>query len=140
MADLTHNKILVLDEQEQISDKLKIILEKEGYSIFVSSLYNSVDNMPPQTMNGLVIDPEKYLVYLNGRRMNFPKKEFELLSLLASNPDKVFTRSEILHLIWNKSTVDKENRTLDVHIRMLRKKLNEQFIETVKGVGYKLLK
>jgi two-component system alkaline phosphatase synthesis response regulator PhoP len=65
-----------------------------------------------------------------------PKKEFELLSLLASKPSKVFTREEILDLVWG-SDVVVGGRTIDVHIRKIREKLGDEIISTIKGVGYK---
>ncbi len=90
--------------------------------------------------NELIIDKEAYIVYLHGSKITFPKKEFELLLLLASNPRKVFKRVEILIQIWGKEFRQKDSRSLDVHIRMLRRKLNDHFITTIRGVGYKLEK
>jgi two-component system alkaline phosphatase synthesis response regulator PhoP len=71
-------------------------------------------------------------------RMTLPKKEFELLYLLASKPDKVFTREAILNKVWglDVSVVD---RTIDVHIRKIREKIGNDSIQTVKGVGYKFV-
>ena len=91
-------------------------------------------------MVALVIDKPAYSVYLHGSRISFPKKEFELLLLLASNPRKVFKRTEILEKIWGMNYKQKDSRSLDVHIRMLRKKLSDSFISTIRGVGYKLEK
>ncbi len=84
----------------------------------------------------LVIDREAYLVYQAGQKVVFAKKEFELLYLLASKPGKVYTRESILKNIWEDSVVV-TNRTIDVHIRKLREKLGENYVSTVKGVGYK---
>ncbi|QJD97854.1 response regulator transcription factor [Mucilaginibacter robiniae] len=84
----------------------------------------------------LVIDRETYLVYKNGEKIVLAKKEFELLYLLASKPGKVYTREVILKNIWEDSVVV-TNRTIDVHIRKLREKLGENYVSTVKGVGYK---
>jgi two-component system alkaline phosphatase synthesis response regulator PhoP len=84
----------------------------------------------------LVIDREAYLVFQNGEKVVLAKKEFELLYLLASKPGKVYTREAILRSIWEDSVVV-TNRTIDVHIRKLREKLGEQYVATVKGVGYK---
>ncbi len=84
----------------------------------------------------LVIDRESYLVYQNGTKVVLAKKEFELLYLLASKPGKVYTRDVILKNIWEDSVVV-TNRTIDVHIRKLREKLGENYVSTVKGVGYK---
>ncbi|WP_374164316.1 response regulator transcription factor [Arcticibacter sp. MXS-1] len=84
----------------------------------------------------LVIDRETYLVYKQGEKVVLAKKEFELLYLLASKPGKVYTRDVILKNIWEDSVVV-TNRTIDVHIRKLREKLGENYVSTVKGVGYK---
>ncbi|MFN0289953.1 response regulator transcription factor [Pedobacter helvus] len=84
----------------------------------------------------LVIDRESYLVYQAGEKVVLAKKEFELLYLLASKPGKVYTREAILKNIWEDSVVV-TNRTIDVHIRKLREKLGENYVSTVKGVGYK---
>ena len=84
----------------------------------------------------LVIDRETYLVYKQGQKVVLAKKEFELLYLLASRPGKVYTRDVILKNIWEDSVVV-TNRTIDVHVRKLREKLGENYVSTVKGVGYK---
>lgn len=84
----------------------------------------------------LVIDREAFLVFQNGNKIVLAKKEFELLYLLASKPGKVYTREVILKNIWEDSVVV-TNRTIDVHIRKLREKLGENYVSTVKGVGYK---
>ena len=85
---------------------------------------------------GLSINREKYLVTQDGVEHNLPRKEFELLSLLASKPGKVFTRDDILKQVWGGQVVVGD-RTIDVHIRKLREKFGEECIKTVKGVGYK---
>lgn len=84
----------------------------------------------------LVIDREAFLVFRNGEKIVLAKKEFELLYLLASKPGKVYTRDVILKNIWEDSVVV-TNRTIDVHIRKLREKIGENYVSTVKGVGYK---
>ena len=84
----------------------------------------------------LIIDPESYHVEILGKVIAFPRKEFELLSLLASKPGKVFTREEIMDRIWG-TVVIVGGRTIDVHIRKLREKIGDNRIKTVKGVGYK---
>lgn len=84
----------------------------------------------------LVIDREAYLVFKSGEKVVLAKKEFELLYLLASKPGKVYTRESILKNIWEDAVVV-TNRTIDVHIRKLREKLGENYVSTVKGVGYK---
>lgn len=87
-------------------------------------------------VNGFVIDREKYLIKKDNTSINLPKKEFELISLLASRPGKVFTREEILKSVWGDDVVVGD-RTIDVHIRKLREKLGDSYIRTIKGVGYK---
>jgi two-component system alkaline phosphatase synthesis response regulator PhoP len=84
----------------------------------------------------LIIDPERYHVEIAGNVIELPRKEFELLSLLASKPGKVFTREEIMDRIWG-TVVIVGGRTIDVHIRKLREKIGDDRIKTVKGVGYK---
>ena len=87
-------------------------------------------------MGGIRIDRERYLIIQDGVEVSLPKKEFELLALLASKPGKVFTRDVILDKVWGGDVVVGD-RTIDVHIRKLREKLGEEFIKTVKGIGYK---
>ncbi len=84
----------------------------------------------------LVIDKERYLVIRKGKDITLPRKEFELLSLLISKPEKVFTREEIFDRVWGDNIVVGD-RTIDVHIRKLREKIGEKYIRTVKGIGYK---
>lgn len=87
-------------------------------------------------VNGFMIDREKYLIVKDGVSFNLPKKEFELIALLASRPGKVFTREDILKSVWGEDVVVGD-RTIDVHIRKLREKLGDAYIRTIKGVGYK---
>lgn len=87
-------------------------------------------------LENLRIDAESYLVYTKDREISLPKKEFELLQLLASKPNKVFTRDEIFSRIWGNDVIVGE-RTIDVHIRKIREKLQINNIKTIKGVGYK---
>lgn len=82
------------------------------------------------------IDTEKHMVYKNDEQIELPRKEFSLLLLLSSKPGKVFKREVILDTVWGDDVVVGD-RTIDVHIRKLREKLGEEFIKTVKGVGYK---
>ena len=87
-------------------------------------------------ISNLVIDRDAFLVFQDDNKVVLAKKEFELLYLLASKPGKVFTREAILSSIWEDSVVV-TNRTIDVHIRKLREKLGDDYVTTVKGVGYK---
>ncbi|HZV68737.1 MAG TPA: response regulator transcription factor [Saprospiraceae bacterium] len=85
----------------------------------------------------LKIDPQSYLVTIDGEVITLAKKEFEVIMLLASKPGKVFTREEMFQKVWG-YTVPIASRTIDVHISKLREKVGERFIKTLKGVGYKL--
>lgn len=84
----------------------------------------------------LVINRDEYKILYDGEDMILPRKEFELLSLLASRPGKVFKREEILDKVWG-SEVVVGGRTIDVHIRKLREKIGDDHFKTIKGVGYK---
>jgi len=88
------------------------------------------------TIGDITIDNEKYLILKSGTKIILPKKEFELLSLLISKPNKVFTREEIFSQIWGNDIIVGD-RTIDVHVRKIREKLGDDRIKTVKGVGYK---
>jgi two-component system alkaline phosphatase synthesis response regulator PhoP len=86
----------------------------------------------------IVIDRERFLITKSGVEIVLPKKEFELLTLLYSRPQRVFTRDEIFTLIWGDDIIVGD-RTIDVHIRKLREKIGEEHIVTIKGVGYKYI-
>lgn len=94
-----------------------------------------VDSM---TLGNLIINREEYKIMLDNEEMLLPRKEFELLALLASKPGKVFTREDILDIIWGNDVVV-GGRTIDVHIRKLREKIGDNKFMTVKGVGYKFV-
>ena len=86
----------------------------------------------------LTINLDEYKVILKGEKMSFPRKEFELLRLLASKPDKVFKREKIMEAVWGNDVVVGD-RTIDVHIRKLREKMGNSYFKTIKGVGYKFV-
>jgi two-component system alkaline phosphatase synthesis response regulator PhoP len=88
------------------------------------------------TIGDLTIDRTSYTISLKDREINLPKKEFELLYFLAQNPNKVFSREDLLQNIWG-SDVYVLARTVDVHIRKVREKIGDDYITTIKGVGYK---
>jgi two-component system alkaline phosphatase synthesis response regulator PhoP len=88
------------------------------------------------SIGDMEIDHERYMVVKAGKDISLPRKEFELLSLLASKPGRVFKRDEILDKVWGTDT-GVGDRTIDVHIRKLREKLGDDCIKTIKGVGYK---
>lgn len=83
------------------------------------------------------LDIEKYSVKIKGDNINLARKEFDLLKLLINQPGKVYTREEILNDVWG-NDIHVVDRTIDVHINRLRDKLGQKFIETVKGIGYKI--
>jgi two-component system alkaline phosphatase synthesis response regulator PhoP len=86
-------------------------------------------------IGGLIINRTQYAATFEGRVLILPKKEFELLSYFAKNPNKVFNRDELLEKVWGTDVYVVE-RTVDVHIRKLREKIPEHYIKTLKGVGY----
>ncbi|HMO62085.1 MAG TPA: response regulator transcription factor [Ferruginibacter sp.] len=104
----------------------------------VNALFRRVnkDEVPVLQINDLIIDREKYIIVYKGEEIILARKEFELLALLASRPGKVFLRNEILNQVWGTEVIVGD-RTIDVHIRKIRQKLNLDCIRTVKGVGYK---
>ncbi len=89
------------------------------------------------TVGNLTIDKTSYLVLIGDKQITLPKKEFELLYFLAQNPNRVFSREELLENVWG-FDVYVLARTVDVHIRKVREKIGEDYIRTIKGVGYKL--
>ena len=97
---------------------------------------------PPDTLtiHNLQIDRDRYLVYIErenvAEEVRLPRKEFELLYFMATHPGKVFSRQELLDQVWGHD-VYVVDRTVDVHVRKIREKLGSDFVETVKGVGYK---
>jgi two-component system alkaline phosphatase synthesis response regulator PhoP len=84
----------------------------------------------------LRIDKEKVMIIKNGQQIDLARKELELLMLLVSKPGKVFSREEIFNKIWGNDVIV-GTRTIDVHIRKLREKIGDDFIKTIKGIGYK---
>ncbi len=110
----------------------KVLLSK------VNALFRRVkkDDSGTIKVSGLEIDREKFMVRYNGEDIILARKEFELISLLASRPGKVFLRNEILNRIWGTEVIVGD-RTIDVHIRKIRQKTGLDCITTVKGVGYK---
>jgi two-component system alkaline phosphatase synthesis response regulator PhoP len=93
----------------------------------------AAENMMPR--KGIIIDKESYKIIKNNEVLALPRKEFEMLNLLFSNPNKVFSRTEIASEVWKDESVAKQ-RTIDIHIRNIRKLLGYEVIKTVKGIGY----
>lgn len=101
-----------------------------------SNRKSSIEEDHIVTIGDLTIDSEKYILSIKDKPINLARKEFELISLLVSKPGKVFTRDEIFRKVWG-SDVIVGNRTIDVHIRKIREKIGDNYIKTVKGIGYK---
>lgn len=97
--------------------------------------FNSINKAQIKLPN-IIIDNDRYMVIINNKELSLPKKEFELLHLLASCPNKIFSRNEIFRHIWG-SDVVVGDRTIDVHVRKIREKIGLKRITTIKGVGYK---
>jgi two-component system, OmpR family, alkaline phosphatase synthesis response regulator PhoP len=110
----------------------KILLSK------IAALFRRVDDTKAEIIDlgDIAINKESFTVMVKGNEINLPKKEFALLALLASKPGKVFLRNEILSEIWGNEVIVGD-RTIDVHVRKIRQKLDMDCISTVKGVGYK---
>ena len=98
--------------------------------------FATVPTEAPAADRPIVIDRERYLVLKEGKEIVLPRKEFELLALLYSKPQKVFSREEIFSNVWGNDVIVGD-RTIDVHVRKLREKLGDHHIVTIKGVGYK---
>ena len=115
--------------------KPKILLSKVKGLLRRSKKYSEkeVDEIE---FGDLRINRDKYKVYTSDKSISLPRKEFELLFLLASKPGKVFKREFILESIWGKDVIVGD-RTIDVHIRKLREKIGDSYFKTIKGVGYK---
>ena len=106
--------------------KVKALLRRTGDEVLSTIRLDRGD---------LVIDTERYTVEVKGEALLFPRKEFELLALLAKKPGKVYARETIMKKVWGDEVVVGD-RTIDVHIRKIREKIGEEKIRTVKGVGY----
>ncbi|PHS52857.1 MAG: DNA-binding response regulator [Lutibacter sp.] len=117
-------KVLV----SKIKALLRRVKVKETYTSLTEKL----------NLGNIIIDREQYVVIKNGVTLSLPKKEFELFSLLASKPGKVFKRDDILESVWGNEVIV-GGRTIDVHIRKLREKIGDSNFKTVKGVGYKFI-
>lgn len=116
--------------------KPKILISKVNALLQLTSRVS--DSSKNIEIGDLIIDKNNFRVSKAGQLFLLPKKEFDLLYLLASNTDKVFKREEILEKVWGNDVIVGE-RTIDVHIRRLREKLGLRTIQTLKGIGYKLV-
>jgi two-component system alkaline phosphatase synthesis response regulator PhoP len=111
-----------------LSSRIKALLRRS--SIAVATTDENVD------LGDLKIDKDRFVIVKKGIEISLPKKEFKLLTLLATKPGKVYTREFILQQVWGDEVVVGD-RTIDVHIRKLREILGDDYIKTIKGIGYK---
>lgn len=118
--------------------KIKVLLARIKNLLRRLSI-NNQDNTHKLEFDNLIIDIDKRLVITKDKEIKLPRKEFDLLVLLASKPGHVFTRENIYAKIWGNDVIVGD-RTIDVHIRKLRQLIGEEYIDTIKGVGYKFLK
>jgi two-component system alkaline phosphatase synthesis response regulator PhoP len=123
---------------DYITKPIKPKLLKSKVKALLRRLKNSEEKPSILTIGDLTINKEEYIVIKDGTEIILPRKEFELLTLLTSKPNKVFKRQNILDVVWGNDVIVGD-RTIDVHIRKLRKKIGEDCIKTVKGVGYKFV-
>jgi len=114
--------------------KPKILMGK--VKSLLRRLKNNTEVNTNITIGDIIINKEAYFIQKNNEKIILPRKEFELMVLLTSKPGKVFKRESILESVWGKDVIVGD-RTIDVHIRKLRKKIGENYFKTVKGVGYK---
>ncbi len=110
-----------------LTSRVKALLRRYKSGDKAEETYNLPD---------MIIDREKYLIIKDGQNLVLPKKEFELLVLLTSKPNKVFSREEIFSKVWGNDVIVGD-RTIDVHVRKIREKIGIENIKTIKGVGYK---
>lgn len=114
------------------------LLIKKIQALLKRKPLNRISNTPKIiSHNALKIDRESYLVIKEGEQIMLPRKEFEMLYLLITQPKKIFSREEIFEKVWKDST-KKNTRIIDVHIRKIREQVGQKIIKTVKGVGYQL--
>lgn len=112
--------------------KIKALLRR------VNDSENTNTSTDQVNVGEIIIDREEYVIIKDGEKLSLPRKEFELFSLLASKPGKVFKREDILDSVWGNEVVV-GGRTIDVHIRKLREKIGDDYFKTIKGVGYKFV-
>ena len=114
--------------------KPKILLKK--ISNIAKKINSEKNALKTIDLGSIKINKEEYVVIKDKKEILLPRKEFELLFLLATKPEKVFTREEIMNKVWGTQVIVGD-RTIDVHVRKLREKIGEKHIKTLKGVGYK---
>jgi Response regulators consisting of a CheY-like receiver domain and a winged-helix DNA-binding domain len=119
-----------------IQSRIKALLKRYNVSSSVANTAETSDTLLSSPNKDFIIDKERYIVIKGDEELLLPRKEFELLALLVSKPDKVFSREDIFQSVWGDNIIVGD-RTIDVHIRKLREKIGENYIKTIKGVGYK---
>jgi two-component system alkaline phosphatase synthesis response regulator PhoP len=113
--------------------RVKALLKRSG-----KTSSGSLSNSKIKTFGDLIIDRSQYHIQIQGKEISIPRKEFELLDFLTSEPGKLFTREQIYLKVWGNQVVVGD-RTIDVHIRKLREVIGNDYIQTVKGMGYKFV-
>jgi DNA-binding response OmpR family regulator len=140
--------ITPLDKMDTLSDLVDDFVVKpcnvKELAIRIKRLFNKDSDISTEQirMAGITIDPDKYEVYVNGKLVSLTFKEYELLKFLASHPGRVFTRDTLLNQVWSEDYFGGD-RTVDVHIRRLRSKIEDPshiYIETVRNIGYRFVK
>lgn len=116
--------------------KTKVLVSRINALLRRKSVTGQRSTKEPQPIEDLIIDKETHLVHVQGVSLQLPRKEFDLLVLLASKPNTVFKREYILTNVWGTDVIVGD-RTIDVHIRKIREKIGDSYIQTIKGVGYK---
>ncbi|MEP7197361.1 MAG: response regulator transcription factor [Saprospiraceae bacterium] len=137
-GDETHILTLDLGADDFIAKPIKanVLVSRMNALLRRRLELNKLNSSSTLNYGELVINPENFSVVISGVEISFPRKEFQLLYLLAEKPGKVFRREQILNRIWGDEVLVGE-RTIDVHIRKIREKLQDKYIKTIKGIGYK---
>ena len=131
--DYVHSMVLDSGADDYILKPLKSALVIARIKALMRRKIRATD----YSKNRLMINKEEHLVYFDSKKIELPRKEFDILNLLYSNPKKVFSRTEITNLIWGNDLENKDHN-IDVFISKIRKELGKEVIKTIKGIGYTL--
>lgn len=134
--EFTQISALDLGGDDFIQKPIKPSLLKSRINALLRRKRNLEINASTQKFGDLILDHEQYCLVLNEKTIALAKKEYELISLLSSKPGKVFKREKIMEKVWGDDVIVGD-RTIDVHVRKLREKIGNDYIKTIKGVGYK---